>query len=90
MYTFLGFENLLQLSLANTCIQQQEIKIKIRTDIKLEQLDLTSTSICDNDLIRIISQLRNLIELKMSGCGIVSTRGLSFLPRGKYTICDLL
>ena len=90
MYTFLGFENLLQLSLANTCIQQQEVKIKIRTDIKLEQLDLTSTSICDNDLIRIISQLRNLIELKMSGCGNVSTRGLSFLPRGKYTICDLL
>lgn len=88
MYIFLGFENLLQLSFANTCIQQQEIKVKIRTNIKLEQLDLTNTFICDDDLIHIISQLGNLVELKMSGCGNVSTRGLSFLPRGKYAICD--
>ncbi|KAI8647372.1 hypothetical protein BD408DRAFT_439203 [Parasitella parasitica] len=75
-----GFENLLQLSMANTGMQQQEI-IKLKRNTKLEQLDLTNTFIGDDDLIHIISQIKSLVELKMGGCGNVSTRGLSFLPR---------
>ncbi|KAL0140888.1 hypothetical protein V8B55DRAFT_1511305 [Mucor lusitanicus] len=76
-----GFENLLQLSLANTSLPQQEITAKLSKNIKLEQLDVTNTFLCDNDLMQIISQITTLVELKMSGCSNVSTRGLSFLPR---------
>ncbi|KAK4510806.1 uncharacterized protein ATC70_005240 [Mucor velutinosus] len=76
-----GFGNLLQLSLANTSLPEQEMTAKLGRNIKLEQLDLTNTFICDDDLIKIISQITTLVELKMSGCGNVSTRGLSFLPR---------
>lgn len=72
-----------QLSLANTSLPQQEMTAKLNRHIKLEQLDLTNTFICDEDLMQIISQITTLVELKMSGCGNVSTRGLSFLPRGK-------
>jgi len=78
-----GFENLLQLSLANTNLPQQEMTAKISRNVKLEHLDLTNTFVSDNDLMQMISQIRNLVELKMNGCGNVSTRGLSFLPRGK-------
>ncbi|KAL9553507.1 hypothetical protein PS6_003887 [Mucor atramentarius] len=84
-----GFENLLQLSLANTSLPQQEMTAKISRNIKLEQLDLTNTFISDNDLMQMIGQIRNLVELKMNGCGNVSTRGLSFLPRGNFVFSEL-
>ncbi|GAN01220.1 conserved hypothetical protein [Mucor ambiguus] len=63
-----GFENLLQLSVANTGLPKQEMTAKLSRDRKLEQLDLTNTYICDDDLIQIISQITTLVELKMSGC----------------------
>ncbi|EPB88666.1 hypothetical protein HMPREF1544_04538 [Mucor circinelloides 1006PhL] len=84
-----GFENLLQLSLANTNLPQQEMTAKISRNVKLEHLDLTNTFVSDNDLMQMISQIRNLVELKMNGCGNVSTRGLSFLPRGNFVFSEL-
>ncbi|KAL9541508.1 hypothetical protein MBANPS3_009089 [Mucor bainieri] len=43
-----GFENLLQLSLANTSLPQQELTAKLNRNTKLEQLDLSNTFISDN------------------------------------------
>jgi hypothetical protein len=72
------------LSLADTYIQPQETTDKLRNDIKLEQLNLVNTLINDNDLMQIVSEFRCLVELKLGGCTSITTRGLSFLPRGMY------
>ncbi|CEP16141.1 hypothetical protein [Parasitella parasitica] len=85
-----GFENLLQLSLANTGIQQQQSNLNLTRSTKLEQLDLTNTFICDNDLIHIISQIRSLVELKMSGCGNLKRLRLVQFPDREHELDGVL
>ncbi|KAI8077945.1 uncharacterized protein B0P05DRAFT_118461 [Gilbertella persicaria] len=75
------FPNLLQLSLANTLIGQQETSVKLRKNVMLEHLDVSHTGIDDQVLIQIISQFKQLSALKLSACLELSTRALSFLPR---------
>lgn len=85
------FTNLIQLSFgyttsnANQSSADQKLTNK---DIKLEKLDVNHTCIQDQDLIGTVSQFKSLVELKLGGCEAITTRGLSFLPRGKlYFFC---
>ncbi|KAI9487380.1 MAG: hypothetical protein EXX96DRAFT_628159 [Benjaminiella poitrasii] len=78
------FTNLSQLSLAYTYVHNQQLEeLQLRRDIKirLQQLDLSHTLLTDEDMIHIVSQLQTLTELKLGGCELLTTRGLSFLPK---------
>lgn len=81
-----AFTQLVQLSLANTAIQKQDINTKLRKPVRLEQLDLSNTFITDEDIVQIVSQFHQLIDLKLGRCEELTTRGLSFLPRGTYNL----
>lgn len=77
-----AFSQLVQLSLSDTSIQKQDTSTKLKKPLLLEQLDLSCTFITDEDIVQIVSQFHQLIDLKLGRCGELTTRGLSFLPRG--------
>lgn len=47
---------------------------------------MKNTMLNDDNLIQIVSEFRRLVELELGGCVNITTRGLSFLPRGTYAI----
>ncbi|KAG2233859.1 hypothetical protein INT48_005200, partial [Thamnidium elegans] len=78
-----AFINLLQLSLGYTTFSKPLEQKLTNKNIRLEQLDVNHTLINDQDLIGFICQFKSLVELKLGGCEALTTRSLSFLPRGK-------
>lgn len=83
--SLIEFTNLVQLSYAYTTSsyvsQEKETKLTNK-QVRLEQLDINHTSVEDQELINTVSRFKNLVELKLGGCDLLSTRSLSFLPRG--------
>lgn len=79
--------NLVQLSFAYTTPSDRTVEHKLTNkNIRLEQLDINHTFLNDQDLIGTISQFKSLVELKLGGCEDLTTRSLSFLPRGILSI----
>lgn len=88
---FAEFTNLVHLSYAyimnnnNTKKQVAETTLTNK-DVQLQHLDINHTAVSDSELINLISRFKNLVELKLGGCDALTTRGLSFLPRGMYIL----
>lgn len=85
--SFTVFVNLVQLSFAYTTPSDKVEEHKLTNkNIRLEQLDINHTFLNDQDLIGTISQFKSLVELKLGGCENLTTRSLSFLPRGTVSV----
>jgi hypothetical protein len=81
--TTLDFPNLLFLNLASVNLPSP-CDIPPRSSFKaLEALDVSNTGVCDVEVRRIFSCMKDLRELKLAGCRSISVPALSFLGRGK-------
>lgn len=64
--------------------EQTPSQVITNKQVILEQLDVSHTFVSDQYLIETISQFKSLVELKLAGCESLTTRSLSFLPRGWF------
>jgi hypothetical protein len=79
----LAFPNLLVLNLASLNFPTP-CDIPPGSSFKaLETLDVSNTGVCDVEVRRIFSCMKELRELKLAGCRSISIPALSFLGRGK-------
>lgn len=92
---FTEFTNLVHLSYAyimkNNNAKRQVTEFALTNkDVQLQHLDVNHTATSDSELINVVSRFKNLVELKLGGCDALTTRGLSFLPRGMFTLHENL
>ncbi|KAI9288898.1 hypothetical protein BC943DRAFT_356892 [Umbelopsis sp. AD052] len=84
-----NFPNLLFLNLASLNLPSP-CDIPPRSSFKaLEALDVSNTGVCDVEVRRIFSCMKNLRELKLAGCRSISVPALSFLGRELENLEDI-
>ncbi|KAI8583603.1 hypothetical protein K450DRAFT_221944 [Umbelopsis ramanniana AG] len=84
-----NFPNLLFLNLASLNLPSP-CDIPTSSSFKaLEALDVSNTGVCDVDVRRIFSCMKNLREFKLAGCRSISVFALSFLGRELGNLEDI-
>lgn len=79
----LEFPNLLHLNLSSLDLPSPcDVPIgSIFTTLQV--LDVSNTGIGDTEVMRILSRMKQLLEIKLTGCRSISVSALSFLGRGE-------
>ncbi|KAI9493539.1 hypothetical protein BDB00DRAFT_822371 [Zychaea mexicana] len=80
-----AFYGLVSLGLASTRIGRQTVVTRPQL-ASLQSLDVSNTSLTDEDAIQTICSYKELRELKLSGCSQISLRGLGCFARDLHNL----